>query len=472
MPRGFNCSPSRVGRLGAARVGKLSQDEWSAGHAVHVPAQADVQISRAAGHWARNGGTLLFLFIMGAMATGLSQNAPNGNAGGAQAVEGAEVHLGRGYGDLRNNRYDDAIAEFRAALALDPSLVLRARFPLAVALFESQKPDEARREFDAVRAVAGDAPDVLYYLGRIDLTQGNLDQAAQELGKAAAKPPFPDTAYYLGSTYLRKGDLAAAEKWLDTAERATPRDPHVEERLAALYRQESRAGDAQKALARAAELRDSDAQADRLRLDCIQALGSSSPEAARPVCERLFDPADAARLTMLGTIYGEHGDFDDALRPLRRAAELEPSSPQMQYNLALVCFRLKRYDEARTALLGAVKQWPDLFELNSLLGVVLYRLGDLEGAYQTLSHARALNPADRDSGAFLYEVSLVLADKRVVQTQYGTALACLKTAAGLRPQDPEPHRRMADVYAAMGQPGQAREEQQEAERLQKAADSK
>lgn len=414
----------------------------------------------------------LFLFIMGAMATGSSQTAPNGNAGGAQTAEGAEVHLGRGYGDLRSNRYDDAVSEFHAALALDPSLVMRARFPLAVALFESQKPDEARREFEAVRAAAGDQPDVLYYLGRIDLMQGNLEQAAQELGRIAAKPPFPDTAYYLGSTYLREGELAAAEKWLDAAEKVAPRDPHVEERLAALYRQEGRAADAQKALARAAELRDSDAQTDRQRLDCIQALGGGSLEAARPVCERLFDPADAARLTMLGTIYGEHGDFDDALRPLRRAAELSPSSPQMQYNLALVCFRLKRYDEARTALLGAVEQWPDLFELNSLLGVVLYRLGDLNGAYEMLSHAHALDPQDRDSGAFLYEVSLVLADKRVAQTQYEAAVACLKTAAGLHPQDPEPHRRMADVYAAMGRPEQARQEQQEAERLQKATDSK
>lgn len=406
------------------------------------------------------------------MAAGLSQSAPNRDHGRAQAAEGVEAHLGRGYADLRSNRYDDAVSEFRAALGLAPSLVMRARFPLAVALFESQKPDEARREFEAVRAAAGDQPDVLYYLGRIDLMQDNLDQAARELSKAAAKPPFPDTAYYLASAYLKKGDLTAAEKWLDTAANVSPRDPHVEERLAALYRQEGRAADAQKALARAAELREGDAQTDRLRLDCMQALGSSSLDAARPVCQRLFDPDDAGRLTTLGTLYGEHGDFEDALRPLRRAAELSPASPQMQYNLALVCFRLKHYDEARTALLGAVKQWPDLFELNSLLGVVLYRLGDLDGAYETLSHAHALDPQDRDSSAFLYEVSLVLADKRVAETQYGPALTCLKAAAGLRPQDPEPHRRMADVYSALGQTEQARQQQQEAERLQKTADSK
>lgn len=405
---------------------------------------------------------------MGAMTTGLSQNAPNRD----EASEGVEAHLGRGYAELRSSRYDEAIAEFRAALALDPSLVMRARFPLAVALFESQKAEAARREFEAVRATAGDQPDVLYYLGRIDLMQGNLDPAVRELGKAAVKPPFPDTAYYLGSTYLKKGDLAAAEKWLDTARTVSPHDPHVEEGLAALYRQEGRAGDAQKALARAAALRESEAQSDRQRLDCTQALGSDSLDAARPVCDRLFDPDDAGKLTILGTLYGGHGDFEDALRPLRRAAELNPSSPQMQYNLALVCFRLKRYDEARTALLGAVKQWPDLFELNSLLGVVLYRLGDLDGAYESLSHAHALNPQDRDSSAFLYEVSLVLGDKRRSKKEYALALTSLQTAAKLRPQAPEPHKSMADVHAAMGQALQARDEQQKAERLQRVADSK
>ena len=378
------------------------------------------------------------------------------------------MHLGRAYADLTSDRYDDAVSEFRAALALDPSLEMRARFPLAVALFESQKLDDARHEFEKVRTAVGDRPDLAYYVGRIDFMQGSFEAAIRELTQAAARPPFPDTAYYLGSAYLRKGDFADAEKWLHKAETAAPTDVHVHERLAALYRQEGRASDAEKALGRASQLRQRDTEAENERLACAQKLESSSLDAARPVCERLFDPADPGKLTMLGTIYGQHGDFEDALRPLRQAAELSPASPQMQYNLALVCFRLQRYDEARGALLGAVKQWPDLFQLNSLLGVVLYRLGDLAGAYESLIHAHTLNPQDHDSNAFLYEVSLVLADKRVAEKEYASALQCLKTASGLRPEDAGPHTRMADVYAALGQPVQAQEERQTVERLRAA----
>ena len=65
---------------------------------------------------------------------------------------GAETHVGLGYEALKRDQYEEAAAEFRAALALDPNLVLRARFPLAVALFEGHKSQEARKEFEALRA--------------------------------------------------------------------------------------------------------------------------------------------------------------------------------------------------------------------------------------------------------------------------------------------------------------------------------
>jgi len=42
-------------------------------------------------------------------------------------------------------------------------------FPLAIAFFEQQKFAEARREFPAVRRQTGDHPNILYYLGRLDI---------------------------------------------------------------------------------------------------------------------------------------------------------------------------------------------------------------------------------------------------------------------------------------------------------------
>src|ERR1700756_4939264 len=69
-----------------------------------------------------------------------------------------EAHLGKGYDALRQDQYDVAVSEFRAALEADPKLTLRARFPLAVALFELHKGDEARHELELVRSEVGDHP--------------------------------------------------------------------------------------------------------------------------------------------------------------------------------------------------------------------------------------------------------------------------------------------------------------------------
>src|SRR4029077_1488564 len=116
----------------------------------------------------------------------------------------------------------------------------------------------------------------------------------------------------------------------------------------------------------------------------------------------------AEKLTALGTIYGQHGDLEAALKPLRRAAELAPESPQMQYNLALTYYQLGRFEEARTPLANAIQRWPDLFQLNALYGAVLSKLGEDVPAYEALRHAHQLNPEDAGTGEQLYLTIMAL----------------------------------------------------------------
>src|ERR1700693_3764705 len=98
----------------------------------------------------------------------------------------SEAHLGKGYDALKQDMYEVAAGEFQAALQLDPTLVWRARFPLAIALFELHKYDEARRELEIVQHEAGDHPNILYYVGRLDLEQRNFEGAIHNLREAAA----------------------------------------------------------------------------------------------------------------------------------------------------------------------------------------------------------------------------------------------------------------------------------------------
>jgi tetratricopeptide (TPR) repeat protein len=376
-----------------------------------------------------------------------------------------EAHLGKGYDALKQDRYDVAVSEFRAALALDPTLVLRARFPLAVALFESHQSDQARREFEAVRREVGDHPNVLYYLGRLDLDDRDFAGAIKNLNQAVIKPPFPDTSYYLGYAYFKQGDLKTAEKWLKEAARTNPQDSRIQYQLGFVYRKEGREEEARKALALSDELRKRDANESRLRQECGQKLDQGPREEARAACEQLYDPDNPEKLSALGTIYGQHGDLEDALKPLRRAAELAPESPQMQYNLALTYYQMNRFEQAREPLANAIKRWPDLFQLNALYGVVLLKLGEDLAAYQTLHHAYQLNPQDSGTGDMLYMATLGLAQKSQSAKQYSEALRYFEEAEKLRPLEAMPHQGLAEVYKLTARPTQATEEQQEADRL-------
>ena len=371
-----------------------------------------------------------------------------------------EAHLGKGYDALKQDRYDAAVTEFRAALAADPGVSVRARFPLAVALFELHKSDEARHELELVRREVGDHPNVFYYLGRLDLDDHLYPSAIQNLTKAVAQPPFPDTAYYLGYACFKQGNLVAAEKWLKEASRLTPRDARVPYQLGLVYRKQGREQEAAKALALSEELRQRDSIQSRLRMECRQKLDQGLREEARAVCEQLYDPDDADKLTELGTIYGQYGDLQAALKPLRRAAELAPQSPQMQYNLALTYYRLNQFEQARGALANSVKRWPDLFQLTSLYGAILAKLGQDLPAYQALQHAHQLNPQDTETANLLYATTLGLAQRSKSAGQYAESLHYLEEASSLRPQEAEPHRRMAEIYSLTSRPAQAEEEKQ------------
>jgi Flp pilus assembly protein TadD len=274
-----------------------------------------------------------------------------------------------------------------------------------------------------------------------------------------AKPPFPDTAYYLGAACFKQGDLAAAEKWLRQAAQANPRDSLARYQLAMVYRKQGRENEAKQLLAESADLRRRDTNESELRTQCAQKLDTGPRAEARALCQRLYDPGDAERLTALGTIYGEHGDLEAALEPLRRAAELAPERPQMQYNLAFTYYRMGRFEEARAPIAKAVERWPDIFQLNFLYGAVLAKLGEDAAAYQALGRAHELNLQDAGAADLLYRTAIGLARKSVAARQYPDALRYFGEAAKLRPGNAEPHQGMAEIYATTGHPEEAAAEQ-------------
>jgi Flp pilus assembly protein TadD len=384
-----------------------------------------------------------------------------------QNADSLQVHLGNGYEALKQEQYETAEKEFRAALALDASLAMRARFPLAIALFEQHKFAESRQELESVRQATGDQTGISYYLGRLDLEERKYSSAVENLVKASVRPPFPDTAFYLGLAYLKQGSNAEAENWLNKAMEANPDDSRAEYQLATLYKKEGRQEEADRIFQQAKEAKERSDKQSQLKFDCGQALDRGPTESATELCDQLYDPNDANKLTTLGVLYGQHGQLEKALKPLRRAAELAPQSPQMQYNLAFTYFRLNRFEDARATLVEAVQQWPDLFSLNALYGAVLWNLHQAQPAYAALHHARELNLQDPSTSALLYQATMALAERAESTGDSADALKYLQEAATLSPKAPEPHQHMAAIYSHSGNSARAKEEQRKSEELAK-----
>jgi tetratricopeptide (TPR) repeat protein len=410
---------------------------------------------------------VLLLFLSPAISLGWQAPGQNVDSQSSSKADSMEVHLGNGYEALRQERYEVAEKEFRAALAIDRGLVMRAQFPLAVALFEQHKSVESRHEFEAVRSAAGEQLGVFYYLGRLDLEERKYNGAVANLNKASAHPPFPDTAFYLGLAYLKQGSNSDAEKWLKKAIELNPNDSRAEYELATLYRKEGRQEEAKQSFRRAREIKARSDKQSQLRFECGRELDRGPSEKSTSLCDQLYDPNDAEKLTALGVLYGQHGELDKALKPFQRAAELAPRSPQMQYNLAFTYYQLKRFEDARGPLEGAVRRWPDLFPVNALYGAVLWNLGEVLPAYQALRHAYQLNSQDTATAALLYQSTLELARRSEDAGADSEALGYLQEAALLDPTAPEPHQRMAVIYRRTGRLEQANEEMRNAEKLDK-----
>lgn len=412
--------------------------------------------------------TLLLLFLSAGAILSTETYGQDSDSPKAAVSDSPELHLGNGYEALRQERYEEAEKEFRAALAMDSSLVMRAQFPLAVALFEQRKTAEARSEFEAVRHAEGDRPGILYYLGRLDLDEHNYKKAVENLGKANSNPPFPDTPFYLGLAYLKLGSDQEAEKWLKKATELNPGESRAEYELAKLYRKQGREQDAKQAFERSKEMKTQSDKLSQLKWACGQEL-DRGPSDQAPSCDELYDPTNAELLTALGVLYGQHGQLEKALRPLQRAVELAPQSPQALYNLAFTYYQLKRFADARGPLQTAVERWPDLFPLNALYGAVLFNLGEVPAAYQVLHHAHQLNPQDGGATALLYQSTLELAQRSEQNSGNADTLRYLQEAAALAPGDPEPHRRMAAIYRRIGQIAKANQEERRAAELSKSS---
>lgn len=118
-------------------------------------------------------------------------------------------------GNLRSTAedYRPALAEYRAALALDPQFTI-AQANAARALRQLGDPVASRAEYDAILARDPQSPEVQEGYAELAIGAGDIDAAVQYLQAAAAlDPTSPHYFARIGEVEMARGNIDAARDW-------------------------------------------------------------------------------------------------------------------------------------------------------------------------------------------------------------------------------------------------------------------
>jgi tetratricopeptide (TPR) repeat protein len=276
----------------------------------------------------------------------------------AVAAETAPDHLRSGEAHLTRGLPGEALKEFRAALALDPTLV-EARAGAAKALLALKDFQRALGEADEALRLAPARIDLARLAAMAHYRAGDYPAANRLFsGVLQQDPRDAEARYYLGRMLLPQFSNQAALEFFEGAVSLQPGN--------ALYHHYRGV-----ALRRLGRLAESDA---------------AFREAAR------LAPGQAGPPLYLGWNALDRGEYADAERQLREAIRLDPSLAQAHFRLALVLIKKKDYPSAAASLRKAIDLFPsfDLAWYN--LGKCHQWMGQTAEAQKAFARFRQLEP--------------------------------------------------------------------------------
>jgi tetratricopeptide (TPR) repeat protein len=292
----------------------------------------------------------------------------------------------------RGGRSDQALAEFEAAIKLDPKLV-SARNNIGGILAEKGKTSEAIKQFEVVLGIDPTHVQAHFNLGSLFAERGDFEKAVTHLVAARrSSPDDPQVALALLKVGYRANRIKEAEEAADFAEKALAADPRALFTLATLLAQN-------KVYDRAARL--------------FEQVNRAAPR----TYEVLYN---------LGVALYNLDRNDEAAQYLAEAADLNPAPPETHFRLALIA-------SARNDSLNAVEEFRHAVERDGqnasyrhLLGREYFRAGFWEGAINELSAAIRIDP--KNAAYFLAR-----ADANYRKGEWAASAADFDQAAALDP---------------------------------------
>jgi len=167
----------------------------------------------------------------------------------------------------------------------------------------------------------------------------------------------------------------------------------------------------------------------------IHHYGNADPEASKKkkkfyleLCEKKArQKPDAASCYELGVLYKENEMMEDAVKALKKAAELEPKHSRALFELGVVYEKQKNYNEAINSYTESlrIRNSNDAFKN---LGICYSKIGDGKKAYANLTKAILISPND-------YTIYNSLGSVLEKNGDFDTAAQMLELAIGLNPNN-------------------------------------
>lgn len=400
-----------------------------------------------------------------------------------------EVHnlFGRAYRETKH--YDQAIEEFKKAIALDTRLA-RAHYNLGLTYLLKDGAlalKEAAEEFRIELSVYPDEFLAIYNLGLVCVVERKYEEAVKLLDKASRlRPQNPDVRLFLGNAYHGLGQFERAIESLEKAMELNPLldkiSSHAAEAHFLLGQSLLRVGRAEEGtrhLERARELKAKALENDREKIvaylnteeyrgfqfrpeddeKLFSAMKASDSQARGKFkdAEKSFSEVVAKIHNQTGLLYADRRDFRAAAEQFSSAIDWDSKLVGAGYNLGLAYYQTERYKEAIAPLELEVKNDPANTSAKHLLGLSSFMVEDYAKASAMLGEVLPTRP---NNVGLYYTLSLSL----IKQKKLAEASEVIKKmfAAGGD---------SAQIHILLGQAHHAQNEDEKAlEELKKASE--
>lgn len=300
-------------------------------------------------------------------------------------------NLGAAYSRL--GRYEDAIAQYKKALALD-SRNHAIRFNLAIAYYKAALFTEAASELSLfLNTAPKNLPqhqNAMLLLGDCQVRLGDYKKVIEMLSPIAeAEPDNRTVAYILGSALIGDGQLDKGQLLIDRVFR-DERSAEARLLIGSILLLADDGKGAIKELERAIEL---NPKLPTLRAwygRALMRMGDSEKARAAFKGELADNPTDFDANVFMGILLRQDKQFDESFNYLSRAVRLRPRDQYARYHLGAVYMALGKPNDAQPLLEGVVKEFPDFIEARVLLASVYYRLNRKEDGDREQAIAKKL----------------------------------------------------------------------------------